>query len=125
MKPKFYLKILNGESISFGIQVFLDENREQELFSQYTIGNYDNRKDLFKKFVLNENLGLLDFSFEIFHRDCYINMRWSGEQNNDENLGRQDCRKWIWEYNGLRNRVMGPNKGKGTGGTVYINGERY
>lgn len=108
-KPKFYLKILNGYSMSFGIRVFLESNREHEIFSQFTQGNYDNRKDLFKKFVLNENLGLLDFTFDIYHEDSYIKMRWAGEKDDDENLGRQDCRNWIWEYNGLRNRVMSKN----------------
>jgi len=98
--------------MSFGIRVFLESGRTNELFSQYTQGNYDNRVDLFKQFVCNENLGLLEFSFDIYHDDSYINMRWSGELDNDENLGRQDCRKWIWGYNGMRNRVI-----KGEGGT--------
>lgn len=96
-KPRFYLKVLNGHSMSFGIQVFLGSNHEQELFSQYTNSHYDNRRDLFKKFVLNENLGLLDFTFEIYHSDTYVD---------NQNIGKQDCRNWIWEYNGLRNRVM-------------------
>lgn len=95
-KPKFHLKILNGYSMSFGIQVFLESDLKHEIFSRFTEGNYDNRKDLFEKFIVNENLGLLDFTFDIYSDARYIET---------ENLGRQDCRNWIWKCDRLRNRV--------------------
>lgn len=119
--PHFYLKILNGSGMSFGIQVFLDENREREIFSQFTKGDHDNRKDLFRQFVVNENLGLLTFSWDIYHDQSHINMRWMGEKNDDENKGRQDCRKWIWEYQSMRNRVVGKiDDGRKTGGSILF-----
>lgn len=108
-KPKFYLKILNGYNMAFGVQVFLSHDREHEIFSQYTSDSYDNRRDLFQKFIENENLGLLKFTFDIYHQESYINMRWLGEKEEIKNFGRQDCRNWIWEDNKLRSRVMSKN----------------
>lgn len=109
VKPRFYLKILNGDGMSFGIRVFLNDNLEQEIFSRFNSGNYDDRKDLFKQFVINENLGLLEFNFDIYHNDRYIGMNWPGEENVKNNPRTQDCRNWIWEYNSMRNRVVSKN----------------
>jgi hypothetical protein len=120
-KPHFYLKILNGLSMSFGIQVYLDHNRDRVIFSEYTSGNYDQRKDLFRDFVVNENLGLLTFSWDIYHQQSYIKMRWKGEKDEDENKGRQDCRDWIWEYQNMRNRVaLKRNDGRKIGGSIFF-----
>lgn len=116
-KPHFYLHVSNGMSMSFGIIVYLGDDRSFPLFSQYTSGeNYDNRKDLFTSFVNAENAGLLTFSFDIFHDDRYIGMRWLGETSTGPNISRGDCRNWIWNLNGMRIRLRRGDGG--TGGAV-------
>lgn len=109
IKPKFYLKVLNGWSMAFGIQVYLDSNRAFSLFDQYSTPTYDHRKDLFKNFVNAENLDLLDFSFEIFHNDQYMGYSRFGSLSYKENHGAKDCRSWIWDYNGMRKKVLTGN----------------
>jgi len=65
-------------------------------------------------------LGILDFTFDIFHCESYINMRWSGEKADNDNKGRQDCRGWIWDYHEMRNRVQ--NKEKDCFGEIFFEG---
>ncbi len=102
-KPHFYLAVYNGMSMSFGIYVYLGADRKFML-CQHRGGNenHDSRIDLFRQFVNAENAGLLTFSFDIYHCDQYLGMRWSGETLGGKNLWRQDCRNWIWELNGMR-----------------------
>lgn len=96
MKPKFYLKIYNGESAgAFGIQVFLDSNKKEELFSVYTNYHYDHRQDLFKTFLTKEKAGELDFDFEILTQECYLNQ--AGIFGGPIPKGKQDARIWIEE----------------------------
>jgi len=102
-KPHFYLAVDNGMSMSFGITVYIGNDKNFPIFSGYTGGeDHDSRIDLFRSFVNAENAGLLTFSFDIYHEDGYINMRWMGESGGGKNLSRQDCRNWIWDLNGMR-----------------------
>ncbi len=119
--PKFYLRIENGQSMSFGISVYLDNDKEHIIFSQHTTSVYDHRKDLFSQFVQNENLGILEFEFDIYHCEKYINMNWGFyppgmETSFKQNKGTADCRSWIWDLNSLRTRVL--RKEPNTGGRV-------
>lgn len=117
--PHFYLKVLNGMHMSFGIVVYLATDRERRfrLFDQYTNNeHHDHRRDLFQQFVNAENAGLLTFAFTVFNDDAYHNMRWMGETDCGPNISRSDCRKWIWNLNGMRLRVQ--RREPDTGGHV-------